>query len=267
MQVITQHIFYHFGDIFRLYPLGCQHQGTLYCAEDKLKEKIKEIHNDSFALWVGVGDMGEFIAPSDPRWDTGVLIPEIRPDNIAEDSVNRIVNTHKSIRKQCLGLSSGNHEEEFRKHLHCDVHKNICDRLEVPSLGYAGFLKLVFHRVNSAETHMFIGFITHGAGCSITKGAKLNRLQRLMDSFEADFYIHGHVHDIITDTKACLTLDAKGRIKQKVKVGAMTGCWFRTYCQDIQSSYGEKKNYPPTVLGCPVFTFNPGLGKVKVSAE
>jgi hypothetical protein len=267
MQVVEKVIPYHWGDVFNVYPFGDQHQCTKYCVEDKVLEKVEEIRRNPLALWFGVGDMGEFIAPSDPRWDTGVICDWVHPDNIAEDETDRIVETYSSIKDKCLGLAEGNHEDEFRKHLHCDVHRNICTRLDVPSLGYAGFLRLVFKRINSTEAHTFIGFVTHGAGCAITKGAKLNRLQRLMDSFEADFYAHGHVHDIITDTKATLTLDNRGRIKQRVKVGAMTGCWFRTYCQDIRASYGEKKNYPPTVIGCPVFVIDPGAGTVRVRDE
>ena len=86
----------------------------------------------------------------------------------------------------------------------------------------------------------------------------------IMDSFEADFYAHGHVHDIITDEKPYLGLDSNGNIKHKIKVGAMTGCWFRTYTQNVRASYGERKNYPATSIGCPVFLVNPNTASVSV---
>jgi len=264
MQVKEVTIEYRMSDRFKIYTIGDEHIGTLYHDEDGLRAKIKEIKNDPLALWVGMGDKAEFITPSDPRWTFGVIPEWLSADNIAEEQEDRYCEMYDSIKGKCLGLLEGNHEDAIRIHSHIDVQKNICKKLGVDSLGYSCFLILKFKRRHSNEVHTVRGFLTHGSGGGITKGAKLNRLQRLMDAFEADFYAHGHVHDIITDVKPYLGLDSNNRIKHKIKVGAMTGCWFRTYTQDVRASYGERKNYPATVIGCPLFKIDPNTATVSI---
>ena len=264
MQVKEIIVSYGYRDTFKLYTLGDEHTGTLYHAERELLEQIDKIKKEKYSFWVGMGDKAEFITPSDPRWEAGAIPEWVHDDNIAVDQADRYCNIFDPITDKCLGLPEGNHEEAIRIHSHINVQKNICRKLGVDNLGYSCFLKLKFKRRRSNETHMVTGFLTHGAGCAITKGAKLNRLQRTMDSFEANFYAHGHVHDIITDEKAYLTVDSQNRVRQKSKVGAMTGCWFRTYTQDVKASYGEKRTFPPTVIGAVAFVINPNTSEVKV---
>lgn len=248
---------------YHLYPLGDIHAGIKHCGESMLKRQINLIKNDPLALVVGMGDYAECITPSDPRWDTHVIADWVDPDNIAEDQTQWVADVLSPVQDKIIGLLEGNHEDSIRIHSHVDVQKNLCKRLEVDNLGYSCFVRLAFTR-NSTATFTVVCFFSHGAGWAITKGAKLNRLQRTMDSFEADIYAIGHMHDIITDTKPYLSLGANNKIQQKEKVGAVTGSWFKTYEQGVRASYGEKKNYPPTTLGCPMFTIVPDKMILKV---
>jgi len=54
-------------------------------------------------------------------------------------------------------------------------------------------------------------------------------------------------------------------IKARVSIGAITGCWFRTYTKGIIASYGEKRAYPPTEICSAVFIINPHTGFLDVS--
>jgi len=263
MEVIEKIIPYKRPDVFHLYPLGDIHCGIQHCAEDKIKAQVREIKADPLALWIGMGDYGEFISPNDPRWNIGSIVKWVHEDNIAEDLTKWIVALFDPIKDKCVGLLEGNHEDAIRIHSHIDVQKNICERLELPNLSYSCFVRFIFRRAGSSS-HEVMGFFTHGAGCAITKGAKVNRLERVMDGFEADIYGIAHMHDIITDTKPYLRVDKENRVRQMEKVGAVTGSWFKTYAQGVRASYGEKKNYPPTTLGCPVFTIAPDKGILKV---
>lgn len=254
-------------DVFHIYTLGDIHNGTKHCVENKLKEKIREIKDDKRNIWVEMGDSCEFITPGDPRFDAGVLADWLKKDddNIALDEVEHLVELLSPIASQCAGKLKGNHEITIHQHSHINVQKEICKRLKVDDLDYSAFIKFIFRRKGGGnDAHVYTAFVTHGAGCAITAGAKLIRLQRLMDNFDADIIASGHVHDIITYTKPYLTLDSNNQVKQRVKVGAMTGCWFRTYSQGVSSSYGEQKNYPPVALGCPVFTINPDKSILEV---
>jgi hypothetical protein len=246
----------------RLYMIGDIHGGTIHCVEDDIKAKLSEIHKDKNALWLGTGDYGEFILPGDKRFDPSQkAIPEwVEKDNIAESQRRWVVNLFKPSKEQCVGLLYGNHEENIRKFHNNNIQKNICDDLGVDNLGFSCFLRLFFRRESSRETHVFTGVITHGRSCAVTKGAKLMALRRFMDDFEGDFYAYAHVHDIIIDSRPYLTASARsfnqGKIYDREAVGAMTGCWFRTYTQGVIASYGEQKVYPPTTLGCVYFEFD-----------
>jgi len=251
---------------WKLYPIGDTHLGIKHCTESDLQKKITEIKDNPQALWIGMGDYGEFITPTDPRWDCKVIAEwlENEQDNIAEEQTKYICKLFEPIRDKCIGLLSGNHEESIRHYLRVHVQKNLCDRLELPNLGYSCWVKLRFARENSNEHHVYKGVFSHGSGWAVTPGAKMNRLQRFMNAFDARIYGIGHMHDIITHTVPYLELSDSNIIRQKEKVGAITGCWFKTYAQDIPPSYGEMKNYPPTSLGCPVFTIDPQKDEVRV---
>jgi hypothetical protein len=90
------------------------------------------------------------------------------------------------------------------------------------------------------------------------------RLKKFMDSFEADIYAMGHLHDIKTNTIPCLYLDDGGHIKQKIKAGAITGSWMKSYTEGVRASYAERKGYTPTPVGCPHFVITPDKNKLQV---
>jgi len=260
MELIDVSIPYsHSSSIKKLYLFGDQHLGTIHCVEDHIKKKVSEIHDDKDAYWLGMGDYGEFIAPDDPRYDPNYLsIAEwVEPDNVAECQVQKIVKLFEPIKDKCIGLLYGNHEEAFRIHKFGNVAKNICDRLGVRNLGYSCFVRFYFNRKNSNETHLIKGCFTHGRSSAITEGAKAMALMRFMKSFDADIYGYAHVHDYMPKSFSRIgvtDIASKGKIKERVAVGTLTGCWFRTYTQGIIASYGERKCYPPTEIGCAKFT-------------
>lgn len=254
MEVCETTIEYSGSPTYRIYPIGDTHFGTKHCVEDWIGQRINQIKQDSNALWIGLGDYAEFISTSDPRWDCQGIADWVEKDNIAVSETNHVVKMFQPIKGKCLGLLEGNHEDSIRLHSDVYVQKNICDGLGVKNLGYSCWLKLRFKRKGSSESHVIKCVVAHGAGGAITPGAKLTRLQRFMNAYDAQIFMHGHTHDIITHCYPVLALNANNEITHTQKVGAMTGCWFSTYTQGIKASYGEKKSYPPTSLGCPVFT-------------
>ncbi|MBT9132883.1 MAG: hypothetical protein DDT33_01413 [Firmicutes bacterium] len=256
---------------FKLFCISCVHGGTIHCAESGIRAKVSEIAQTKNAYCITLGDMAEFITPGDKRFDPSqkAIADWVEPDNIAECQTEWVAKLLKPIKNKLIGMIFGNHENNFRKHNYGNVHQNICDRLGVGNLGYSCFVRLFFRRENSNETHIIKGCFTHGSGWAVTKGAKLNKLRQFMDSFEADIYGYGHMHDIITDTKPFMTITnrpfGKSMIKAHEGVGAVCGSWFRTYTQGITASYGETRTYPPTVIGCVVFTIDAHTGLVSVS--
>jgi hypothetical protein len=213
---------------------------------------------------VTMGDLAEFITPSDPRWDSNSIADWVDKDDIGYSQEHWVIDTLSPIKHKIIGMIYGNHEVSIHKHSHQDVHKHICDALGVPSLGYSCFVRLHFQRPPT-ERHRVTGCFTHGNGNAITEGAKLNNLMRFMKSFKADFYGYAHIHDYIPKSFTRLNVSDNGKITNDVAIGATTGCWFRTYTQGINSSYGEQKVYPPNELCCAMFTINPNTDFIDVS--
>lgn len=255
---------------FKLYCLGDIHAGTIHCVEKDIKAKVAEIAKEKNTYWIGMGDYGEFITPRDKRFDPSqkAIADWVELDNIGHCQEEWVCNLFQPIKKKCIGLLYGNHEEWMRMYNHDNVHKNICDKLGADNLGFSSFIRLFFRRESSNECHIIKGAFTHGRSCAITKGAKLNALKRFMDDFDAHIYGYAHVHDYIPNPKSYMTLADRpfdqAKIKSAEAMGALTGSWFRTYTQGTVASYGEQKVYPPTEICCAVFTINPQTGAIDV---
>jgi hypothetical protein len=237
-----------------LYLLGDEHVGTKHHAEKELAKTVARIKADPLARWIGMADKCEFITPSDPRWDGGAICSWVSPDNVALDESDYYCDIMAPIKDKCDGLLWGNHEYDIKKHCHVDVQKYICEKLGVKDLSYQAWIHYTFQPTQTQRVGIDV-VVTHGAGGALTRGAKMNRLERLMKGFDAQIFGHGHVHDVILHAgDPYLYLSRDGKLKQRRKMGAMTGCYFRTYTQDVESSYGERKNYPPNIMGTPMFT-------------
>ncbi len=251
---------------FYLYCVGDIHAGTIHCVEDHIKRKVDEIKNKKNSYWIGMGDYAEFITPKDKRFDPNLksIAEWVEPDNIAHCQTEWLTKLFEPIRKKCIGLLYGNHENSIRIFNHDNVIKNLCENLGVDNLGFSLFLRLFFKRENSNESHLIKGCFTHGASGAITEGAKLMALTRWMKQNEADIYAYGHIHDYMPKSLSQMTISPQGKIKSEVRMGCTTGSWFRTYTKGIIASYGEMKCYPPTEIGAAVFSINPNTGFIDV---
>lgn len=266
MEVVRFELDYRRSDIFTYHNLCDIHAGTGHCDEDRFRHKVRQIARDPFARWTGGGDYGEFINPKDKRFDSRTLAKWVDPDDIARSQEEYIIRLLRPIKTQCLGMIEGNHEDSVRIHCNQDVYKHITDELGVAKLGATAFIDLAFRRRGGERggggTTIRI-VLAHGSGGAITKSAKTIRLERFMNQFNARIYAIGHMHDIIPNEIPYLDLKA-GRIIERKKVGAICGSWFTNYTQGLPPSYGEKKTFPPTSLGSPVFIIEPDKDFVTV---
>jgi len=80
----------------------------------------------------------------------------------------------------------------------------------------------------------------------------------------ADIVGIGHMHEVIVLPKPYMDVSPSGHIVEKERWGAVTGCYFRTYTEGVDPSYGEVQGYDPTKIGCAVWKINPETGSVRV---
>ena len=256
MQVIEKVIEYTRPDDFKILALGDIHAGVVHCAEADIRQKVEQIAKERNSFWIGMGDYADCIVPDDRRWESGIIAPWVKENNIVSSEKKWLKSLFNPINHKGLALLMGNHEDTIRKILHVDLLDDLCEELGIPYGGYSCFIRLLFRRKNSNDSHAYTIHAWHGAGSAQTEGARLMRLKRLVKEMEADIYLMGHLHAITHDITDRLCVRNK-KIKVVPQVATITGSWLKTYCQDVPPSYGEKAGFKPSHLGCPCIIINP----------
>lgn len=260
------------GEIFHFYPLGDFHLGSVDCAEDALREKVKECANRENTYALGMGDYTDCITKNDPRFDMQGLAEWVEKGNIVESQRVKAVDILKPLTEsnKLIGLGTGNHEEEIHLRHQYDMTRNLCKDLNVPYAGYSCFIVLTFKRDGSSESHQYIWHSWHGAGSAQTEGARLMRLVRLVNDIEAHVYTMGHLHAMTSHTPDRL-IYSRGRVKSIKLAATITGSWLRAYGQPkegqlLNAGYAEMKGYKPSRIGCPIIHIQPELGEFTVES-
>ena len=265
------------SDIITLHNITDIHWLSKGCAEKRVRADVKAIAEDPYSFWVGGGDYCDYIGYHDQkRFDPDAVadwIPISKLGQLGAYGREQIKKLFWPIRHKCLGLLFGNHERKYEVlQEQQDGHAWLCTELGVPNLGYSCLMDLVFVRQHKRRTIQLVSanevsesgdhdafrlFLHHGAGFAQTKGGKLNRLKQFMDSFVADVFMVGHVHDktgtdvtMIGGDRACKEL------MDVVKVGVISGGYLRTYAPGV-TTYGEQRGYAPTTLGTAWVQFRP----------
>lgn len=270
------------SDVFTIWHFADLHLMARACAEHQLEEDLKKVEADPFAFWFGGGDYCDFIGYSDKRFDPDAVAPWVSVKDLGklgEKGMARVKKLFWPIRHKCMGLLMGNHEKKYAlKTEHEGLHGWLCTELGARNLQYSALFDLHFVRDPQQETPRiqleahkgfsstsFRIYAHHGCGYAQTPGGKLNKLIQFMQSFEADLYFCGHVHDRVGRREPTLGADADcTKLVAHTRLGVIAGSYLKTYAQGV-TTYGEQKGYRPVSLGAAVVTICPE--KREVSAE
>jgi len=270
MEVIERVIEYSRPTKFYFYPLGDIHKGVIHCDEDLFESTVTDIKREPNAIWLGMGDYGDCITPSDfKRWDGRILAPWMKnhEGNIGPTQLDAIDEQISPIWNKCLGLIEGNHEESMRKHNHYDLIEELLKRANKKhKVSYGGadcFVRLNFRRKNSTESHDFIIHARHGEGAARTSGARALAVLRLSQSMvNAHIVLMGHLHGQESPDIPQRLILKGGKIRSFETIAVMTGAWVRAYMQGVPPCYLERWGSPPSVLGCPRIVIEPDKDKM-----
>lgn len=246
------------------------------------------IANDPDAYWLGMGDYGDLIMPSDPRWSFSVLdwkrlgFIDGRPDprNLGVESRDLVARELDPIGAKCLGIHFGNHEQAFSRHYFIDLAGYLAARFNAPSLGYTALTRLEISIPRKGTTAVVwnpVVFSEHGAKGGGTDGNAMNNLQLRGNEFEANAFLKGHVHkrsivhrDMFAwGTQFGHTRNLKLAIRDRVFV--LTGTYLKGYVTAdnragsdgrAETTYGEYKGYPPNEIGGTVLILEPHARRI-----
>jgi len=252
---------------YRFWFLGDIHAGHAGCALGSLKRTIARIEEDPRAYWFGMGDYWDLVTWGDKRFDPAGIAKELRGahfEGLAKKMIEFGYELFKPIQKKCLGMLEGNHEWKYNIMRGGDAPlvKDLCGAMKVPFLGYSAFKDVVFANIIKVRLYLH-----HGAGSAQTKGGKLNRLLRFVNSRDADVVAMGHVHALMDDVKPILAADDKcEKITALNKLSILTGSYLEGFHHDEEgsSSYVERAGFEPCAIGSPCVVYCPGLETVAV---
>lgn len=271
-------------DVFSIWNLSDLHWMSKSCDESQIRADIETIRNDPFAFWLGGGDYCEFIGYSDRRFDPDAVAESVSVadlGNVGKADMEAIRDLFRPIRDKSFGLLLGNHEKKYELvREHAGLHSWLCQELRVPDLGYCALFDVVFCRTAGltsprlergpaprarSTSRSFRIFAHHGAGYAQTPGGKLNRLVQFMQSFDADLYFVGHVHDRVARREPAIGADSKcTSLEKRDRLGLVSGSYLKTYEQGT-TSYGEMKGYRPTALGAAIAKVVPHTGHMEAA--
>ncbi len=207
-----------------------------------------------------MADYADCITKHDKRFQMGSLAPWVKPNDIVKSQLDWLTELFTPIKGKCLGLLTGNHEEDIHEAHNDDITRHLCENLGVPYAGYVAYFNITFSR-NGGSNRLYQIHAWHGAGSAQTEGARLMRLMRLVNEFQAEIYLMGHLHAMTGHTPDRMVC-RRGRLKSIKLAATITGSWLKGYTQPregqtLDPTYIEKKGYKPSRIGCPVILFYP----------
>jgi len=185
------------GRPINLYPLGDIHLGAAACDIEDFRRTVQTIAADPNAIWLGMGDYGDLIMPSDPRWafsghdwkNLGFANGKPGISNLGVEHRDLIERELAPIKDKCIGLLYGNHEHAFSRYYFIDIARYLADKFKVPMLGYTALVRLEVEISRGPKAHHetwpLTIFAEHGATGGGTDGNAINSLQKRAVEFEA----------------------------------------------------------------------------------
>lgn len=151
-------------------------------------------------------------------------------------------------REHIAVISQGNHESAISKHHESDITQRLGEALDVPTLGYRGWIRWLFESGDGFRTSRN-GYIHHGSGGGgpVTKGV-IQTNRRAVYLPDADYVVSGHIHEKYVFPIERVRLTSAGREYADRQYHVVCG----TYKDEFFNAPGgfhHEKGGPPKPIG------------------
>lgn len=238
-------------------PIGDVQAGTPACDLDLLERNIEEgLKADAY--FVGMGDYLDTASPSNRaawkqmnKYDSF----ELMMDEKMLEEEDKLFKVLAPTKGKWLGLLTGHHYWKFMDGTTTDTH--LCTRLGTKHLGDCSMFRLQFQKPEiQKDSISCVIWAHHGDGAGASIGAPLAKLERVMQWAEADIYLMGHQHKLVSAPIPRFYLTPKGNLFARQKRLVATGSYLKGYIQG-GTTYVEKKLLTPVSLGSPLIHITP----------
>ena len=254
----------HKDDHVFLEPHGDHQIGSKLVDYDKLAERIYTLHSDPMRYTLIMGDVIDNIQAYaggmiDKRWSEDVADKDLET---TEKQRDKFIELYYPVKHKILGILSGNHE--YKTIDRYQFEHDFCGPLETPYLGSMCMIHLgIYYKKQPLKA--FEIWACHGSYAGMRVGGGLNRLQDLAGRYDADIYLHAHIHDKAFYTDYQIThVPNNNSLGARPKVYVITGTFQRTHMKGIDS-YAERRAYPRvSKVGTITLDLDPLSGKIHV---
>ena len=220
------------GEKLLLVPLGDVHLGSPTCNVDKFQATLDFIERTDCVV-ILMGDLLEAASRHSvgAGWVEQVQSPQ--------EQLDALVEVLEPIKNKVLINLEGNHEERIWKHSGIRVSKILANMLGVPFGGYSAFVKLRVRKNN------YIVHAQHGSSNAWYPHTKLTAAMRTAQHTDADLYLYGHTHELLSIKVPRKVMDKRSRtVVTSEKYFVLTGSFL-----EYEGSYAQKKNMYPIMTG------------------
>ena len=269
---------------FRLFPWGDWHVGNANTDKEKILLDRDFILHNRMVYWIGMGDWADAIVSSDDRrYDPKCIDPKLSTPQMQYEWIEEIM---APVKAKCLGLHTGNHDDELRRrHFHDYVlgagtdatpsgKQGLCPDLGVKYLGWDALTWLSLknwggpdNKGKNAE-RVYVIHSFHGSYDGDKMGGAVNRLVDFSADWDADIHLMGHTHWAHgwRHIRKQLQNHSKGglRVVEKKLIYGLTGGYVRAYIEGTPS-YLEKKGKHERKVGIISITIEPGRNDLHVT--
>jgi len=243
----AEHNFSIYGDI---------HDGAHATDYTKLQAHMDRRAALPNAHFIGLGDLGDWIFPSDlARYTPGSRKMDIKTkgfDAIIDKELEDQAERWKQYPWEFIAM--GNHEYQVLKRHYTNPSERLCQLLGTKYGGYSGFAQFRFRLRNKKVGKSFTFLYHHGAwGGRVVKG--FGGARDYARGFEGwDVMAYGHNHQTVVHHESVLSQNSNGNLQARDRYFVNTGTWLHTHAQGGSPSYGEVKGYMPVALASPLIT-------------
>lgn len=240
---------------FYIVPLGDMHVGHKNFNKKHFMEVIETIKKTDNMYFVGMGDFADAITANasgitDSRFSFETLDLDYPTPY---DQYKFVYESFKPIASKCIGLHEGNHDGRLVEKYNHPYVKELCEKLNVPYLGYVAFTLLDVKPLNK-EIVLLSAHGNYGGG---RVGGNLNRIEDYTMSFDADVYFFAHTHNSFWFAKPVKALGEDNHIVEYKKVFVNTASFLEGYVEGGRS-YVELKLKMPTYSSVFALYFSDG---------
>lgn len=240
--VIIPKVEIEYKDVITLKAFSDVHLGNRNADIEAFSKYLNEYDENTY--FICIGDFFDSIIVKDKRYSKGA------DAYMGEDMINQALKDAKEllspIKDRFLGICSGNHENVFLLKTNFDITEHLCDILGIRYLGYDFLMNL------KIDNKKLVIRGHHGwGGGSRTQGADLTKFSKDCQFWDADLFLYGHVHRLISDKVPRLSIN-DDKLEANPKYLVICGTFLKTFTDGTDATYSEVKGYPPVAIGAPI---------------